>query len=85
MFTLNLALQNVSLARSKMTDEFEWLHKAIDKRPELGEALIDSLLSVMVLLGQRFGAMKLKGRSVKLGVPATEDEMSVQFLHSCFI
>ena len=95
MSTLNLALQDVSLARSKMTDGFERLisslntltdvRRAIDKRPELGEALIDSLSPVMVLLGQRFGAMKLKGQSVKLGVPATEAEMSEQFSHSHFI
>ena len=95
MSTLNLALQNVSLARSKMTDELERLisslntltdvRRAIDKQPELGEALNVSLSPVMILLGQRFGAMKLKGRSVKLGVPATESEMSEQFMHSHFI
>ena len=61
------------------------MRKAIDKRPELGEALNDSLSPVMVLLGQRFGAMKLKGQSVKLGDPATEAEMSEQFMHSHFI
>ena len=59
MSTLNLALQNVSVARSKMTDEFQRLisslntltdvRRAIDKRPELGEALIDSLSPVMIL------------------------------------
>ena len=95
MSTLNLALQNVSLARSKMVDELEQLmsslntltdvRRAIDKRPELGEGLSDSLSPVMVLLSQRFGAMKLYGRSVKLGVPATEAEISEQFLHSHFI
>lgn len=52
---------------------------------ELGEALFDSLSPVMVLLGQRFGAMKLKGQSVKLGVPASEAEMLEQFSHSHFI
>ena len=36
----------------------------------------------MILLGQRFGTMKLKGLSVKLGVPATEAEMSEQFSHN---
>ena len=92
---VNLARQSVSLARSKMTDGFEQLisslntltdvRRAIDKRPELGEALIDSLSPVIVLLGLRFGAMKLKGQSVKLGVPATEAEMSKQFSHSHFI
>ena len=39
----------------------------------------------MVLLGQQFGAMKLKGQSVKLGVPASEAEMLEQFSHSHFI
>ena len=51
MSTLNFALQNVSLARSKMTDEYESLVRnlntlndvrgAIKKRPALGEALVD--------------------------------------------
>ena len=78
MSTLNLALQNVSLAHSKMTDEFERLtsslntltdvRNAVDKRPDLGEAFIDSLSSVMILLGQRFEAMKVKSQSVKFGV-----------------
>ena len=58
--TLTLALQNVSLARSKMADEFERLisslntlidvHGAIDKRPDLGKALILCLLSWFFLL-----------------------------------
>ena len=33
----------------------------------------------MVLLAQRFEAMKVKGQSVKLGVPVTEAEMSSSF------
>ena len=50
MSTLNLALQNVSLARSKMTDEFERLissqntltdvRNAVDKRPDWEISLI---------------------------------------------
>ena len=79
MSTLNLALQNVSLARSKMTDEFERLISSLNTLTGVRSAvdsLIDSLSPVMILLGQRFGAMKVKGQSVKLGVPATKAEMS---------
>lgn len=91
----NLAERVANVARSKMSDEFERLisslntltdvSSAVKRRPDLGEALIDSLSPVMILLGQRFGAMKVKGHSVKLGIPATEDEMSEQFSHSNFI
>ena len=95
MSTLNFALQNVSLARSKMTDAFEEcihnkntssdVRSAIAETPELGEALVGSLSPVMILLGQRFQAMKLKGQTIKLGVPATEAEMTELFSHCTFI
>ena len=49
----------------------------------IGKDLIDSLVPVMILLCQHFGAMKLKDQSVMLGVTATEAEMSSE--HSNFI
>ena len=39
----------------------------------------------MIVLSQRFQAMKLKGQAVKVGVPATEAEMSELFAYSAFI
>ena len=70
MSTLNLALQHVSLARTKMSDCFEQLVKgrstlsefrgAIKAYPELGDALRDSMSNPMITVGQRFHAMKVR-------------------------
>ena len=86
MSTLNLALQNVSLSRSSMPAEFEALvsnkntladvRKEIKKKPELGDALRDAMVSPMVAVGGRFQAMKINDTPIKLGVPATVQEIS---------
>ena len=70
MSTLNLALQNLSLARTNMPDRFEQLVKskgtlseireAIKAYPELGDALRDSMSNPMITVGQRFQAMKVR-------------------------
>ena len=95
MSTLNFALQNVSLAHSKMPEMFEALihnkntlqdvHTAIEQRPELSEAISDSIAPIKIALGQRFQSMKIKGETIKLGVPATNAEMTELFSHSSFI
>ena len=64
MSTLNFALQNVSLARSSMTEPFESLvrnkntmqniHDAIQKKSELGGAIRDSMVHTKIVLGDRF-------------------------------
>ena len=70
MSTLNLALQHVSLARTKMPDCFEQRVKgkstlsefrgAIKAYPELGGALRDSMSNPIITVGQRFQAMKVR-------------------------
>ena len=95
MSTLNLALQNVSLARTKMSDRFEKLVKnkntmavvreAINAVPELHYALQDSMASPMITLGQRFQAMQVKDVPIKLGIPASDSELANQFQHVAFI
>ena len=95
MSTLNFALQNVSLARSKMPEVFEALihnkntlqdvRTVIEQRPELSEAISDSIAPVKIALGQRFQSMKIKGEAIKLGVPATNAEMTELFSHSSFV
>lgn len=89
MSTLNLALQNVSLARTSMPHRFEQLVKskgnlseireAIKAYPELEDALCDSMV------GQRFQAMKVKDNMVKLGVPASDPQIHEQFQHALFV
>ena len=95
MYTLNFALQNVSLAHSKMPEMFEALihnkntlqdvRTAIEQRPELSEAISDSIAPVKIALGQHFQSMKIKGEAIKLGVPATNAEVTELFSHSSFI
>ena len=95
MSTLNLALQNVSLARSSMTDSLEQLVKnkttmsevreAIEKNSDLASALQDSMSAPLVALSTRFQAMKVKGNPVKVGLPASESRIDEQFEHALFI
>jgi allophanate hydrolase subunit 1 len=69
MSTLNLALQNVSLAREEMDPELEALirHKtnlaqlreAIDRSPRLPVAYCDSMSPVIARLAERFNQMKI--------------------------
>ena len=89
MSTLNLALQNVSLARSNMSQRAEAVLKkkktldeireAIKLDSELGDAVKDSMATPLIQVGQRFQCMKIKDVPVKLGVPATESEIEAQF------
>ena len=46
---------------------------------------MDSMAPVMIAISQNFQAMKLKGQPVKVGVPATEAEMSGHFAYSALI
>ena len=75
MSTLNLALQNVSLMREKMSDPLERtikyknnisaIRSVVQDTPELEPALLKSTSPVVSLLGERFARMKLKGKSIK--------------------
>ena len=92
MSTLNFALQNVSFACSKMLEELEALIcnkntlenvcTLIEQRPELREALCDSMASVKIALSQHFQSIKIKSKAIKVGIPATEAEMTELFSHS---
>ena len=89
MSTLNLALQNVSLARTPMLERFEQLVKnkntigelrdCIKKYPELCGALRDSMSQPLITVSGRFQAMKVKDTPVKVGVPASDTGMTEQF------
>ena len=89
MSTLNFALQNVSLARRPMDPEFEKLlqsknsllevRETIEKNPNLGCALKDSMSPPLIAVSQRFQAMEVKGTKVKVGVPATAEEQHALF------
>ena len=95
MSTLNLALQNVSLARTSMTHQCEQpvkncnslsdIRKMIQKHPDLCGALRDSMSAPLINVGTRFGSMKVKENPVRLGVPASESNMNDQFQHARFI
>ena len=86
MSTLNLALQNVSLARNAMPERFEQLVKnknsqtavreAIENCLELCSALRDSMAHPLIAVSQRFMAMKTRENSVKLGLPASDVQLS---------
>ena len=89
MSTLNLALQNVSLARAAMDPEFEGmirnkctlteLRAAIDKSPPLAVALRDSMSPVIARLAQRFTQMKLKEEPVLCANAASDEEIDQYF------
>jgi len=74
MSTLNLALQNMSLARCSMDPEFEKMihnknslsevREAIEKNSDLGIALKDSMSAPLISVGQRFQAMEIIGKKV---------------------
>lgn len=92
MSTLNLALQNVSLARVSMGDHAESLVKnkntlsefreAIKRNPELASIFKDSMSVPILPVSRRFQAMKVKDNQLKLGIPATEADMIEQFKHA---
>ena len=86
MSILNIALQNVSLQRSKMDDNSEILTKnasnmhmirrLIEKHPELQPQIDATLKPVQELLSNRFERMKLRDRNFKSCEVATEAEIS---------
>ena len=87
--TLNLALQNVSLMRDKMSDPLERAIKykntinaiwsVVEDIPELEAALLESTSLVISLLSERFIQMKLKGFSIKICPAATQDDIMDNF------
>ena len=95
MSTLNLALQNVYLARTSMPDRFEQLVKnkhslpeireCITKYPELSDVLRDSMAQLLTTVGRRFQSMKVNENPVRLGVPANEAQITEQFQHALFV
>ena len=92
MSTLNLAFQNVSLARMSMPDRFEQLVKnkhslseireCITKYPEISDVLHGSAADNCC---RRFQSMKVKENPVRLGVPANEPQITEQFQHALFL
>ena len=95
MSTLNFALQNVSLSRSKMSEQLEDMIKnkntlqklraLIESNPEVGEGLIDSMSPVKAILAQRFQNMKIKDVPIKIGTAATTEDIDKLFGFSEFI
>ena len=95
MSTLNLALQNVSLERFAMPPEHERavkgkstladLHGTISKDPALEAAIQDSMAPPIALVGRRFQSMKMQENCVKVGVPATEQNIDEMFQHVLFV
>lgn len=91
MSTLNLALQNVSLARVEMDPELEakipykttltQLREAIEKSPLLPVAFCDSMSPVIAHLAVRFNQMKLKEDPISY--VAACDKKLVSYLN-CF-
>ena len=95
MSTLNLALQNVSLARAAMDPELEAmiqskttltdLPDAISTSPALAAAFRDSMSFVIVRLTQRFNQMKLKEDPVECANAASDEEVDEFFTLLHFI
>ena len=89
MSILNLSLQNVSLERKAMDDDFEKVMarlkhvKAVRSRlessPEMKQKVNDSLQPVISLLNDRFNRMKLKGRHFKTVEAAGENQIESIF------
>jgi hypothetical protein len=88
---LNLALQNVALARESMGEEYEDkikhissmkdMRKRADRFPQLKDKLLESVKPVMKLLDDRFGRLKLKEEPVTPH-PAASQEAIVDFMES---
>ena len=60
------------------------LREVIKKHSELGDAYKDSMSVPLIAVSKRFQAMKAKDNQVKLGVPATEADITEQFKHALF-
>ncbi|XP_052249975.1 uncharacterized protein LOC127858198 isoform X2 [Dreissena polymorpha] len=85
MSLLNLALQNVALERSPMTDVLEYrtksltslkkLRNAAERTEELKQSLIESLNPVLALLKQRFSQLKKNHENVVAHDAASDGEI----------
>ncbi len=83
MSVLNLALQNVSLSRQPMEDDFEAmvrnqstlgdLRAVLDRSSELHGKYRDSMDAPIRAVADRFRAMKLKDEPISVNFPATND------------
>ena len=89
MSTFNLALQNVSLSRKKMSDEAETTIKGkntlaevravVERSESFKQELRDSMSHPIILLSKQFAAMQLKGESLLSGVAASDQEIQAMF------
>ena len=85
MSILNLGLQSVGLMRKECDEETEGLLKncnsvkqvraAVQHSPNLANEISDSIEPVKVLLSELFLRLSLKGKCMKVGIPATGEEM----------
>ena len=85
MSILNLGLQSVGLMRKECGEESEGLLKncnslkqiraATQQNPNLANEISDSIEPVKVLLSELFLRLSLKGKFMKVGIPATGEEM----------
>ena len=84
-------LQNVSLARSSMTEPFATLIHTMQnicdaiQKKELGGAIRDSMVHTKIVLGDHFQSMKIKGMGINLGLPAQDDDIDELFSQLTFI
>ena len=81
MSTLNLALQNASLARTSLSHQFEAVVKNKNTLAEIRE----SIKTHPELRGALRDSMSVKDNRVNLGVPASEAHIDEQFQHALFI
>ena len=89
MSTLNLALQNVSLARAAMDPELEAmirnegtlteLRHTIDKSPALASAIRHSMSPVIARLAQRFNQMKSKEEPIRCFAAVSDEKINEYF------
>ena len=86
MSILNIGLQCIGLARSKMPDEYEkeaakcnnisQLRKIAEKTPNFVLAVCDSILPVKCLLSSVFMQLYLKEKRISCNAAATPEELS---------
>ena len=84
MSTLNIALQNTALARKQMGEFKEFVRgknilrevcQAIAQDPGLHEAIKDSMGRPILVPCDRFKAMCCKEEPIRIGFPATDDDL----------
>lgn len=91
MSLLNLGLQNCSLERERLNDDFEHLLKKCgsmadiraeaSKKPELKAAFKESVEPVQSLIRNRFARLKLKEKPVQISDPITDIEIDTLQRH----